>query len=479
MNRQIFRAYDVRGLAETDLTDSVVTDLGRAYATMIRRAGGTTACIGRDCRTSSERLFAAFAHGAREAGLNIVDIGISSTPMLYWSVFAGDADGGVQITGSHNPKEYNGFKMMLGKGSLHGDKIQTLLERIETRDFTAMDDADPAPSPGPSDAGGSLVAALAARPGQGLRAHWTGVQAAYVADIVSRLDFGPRPLKVAIDGGNGTGGPPAVALMEALKVPFEAIFTDMDGTFPNHHPDPTVPENLEDLQRLVASSGADVGIAYDGDADRIGVIDEKGGILWGDRLLVLLSRALFETHPGATIVGEVKCSETLFADVRARGGRPVMSAVGHSIIKERMKKEGALLAGEMSGHIFYAERWYGFDDAVYVTGRVLEILSKTDIPLSQLLADLPPTHVTPEIRLDADDAEKFVIVAKALAHYGASRRVDATDGARIDFGDGWGLIRASNTQPVIVLRAEANSEAGLVRIRGELEDFVARGGNVV
>ena len=476
MNPQIFRAYDVRGVAETDLTDDVARNLGRAYATMVRRNGGSTVCVGRDCRLSSERLFAAFTGGAREAGLNVVAIGVSSTPMLYWSVFAGDADGGVQITGSHNPKEYNGFKMMLGKGSLHGARIQQLLQSIENGDFER---AGPSTDAVVDGVGAALVAGLKALPGEGRLAEWDGVQASYVADIASRLRFGPRRLKVAIDGGNGTGGPPAVALMQALGVPFDAILTDMDGTFPNHHPDPTVEENLVDLQRLVATTGADVGIAYDGDADRIGVIDEKGGVLWGDRLLVLLSRALFETHPGATVVGEVKCSETLFSDIRARGGRPVMSAVGHSIIKERMKHEGALLAGEMSGHIFYAERWYGFDDAVYVTGRVLEILSHADRPLSELLADLPPTCVTPEIRLDADDAEKFAIVARALAHYGALHRVDATDGARIDFGDGWGLIRASNTQPVIVLRAEAQSESGLARIRGELEGFVARGGHPV
>jgi len=476
MNRQIFRAYDVRGLAATDLTDKVARDLGRAYGTFIRRAGGSTVCVGRDCRMSSTRLFTAFTGGAREVGLNIVDIGVSSTPMLYWSVFAGDADGGVQITGSHNPKEYNGFKMMVGKSSLYGDKIQTLLRLIDDQEFDLPIVGATAAGPD-SGMNAALVGILKDRAGEGLITRWIGVQTAYIADIVSRLSFGPRKLKVALDGGNGTGGPPAVALMKALGIPFEAVFTDMDGTFPNHHPDPTVTENLVDLQNLVASSRADVGIAYDGDADRIGVIDEKGGILWGDRLLVLLSRALFKTNPGATIVGEVKCSETLFADIRKQGGRPVMSAVGHSIIKERMKAEGALLAGEMSGHIFYAERWYGFDDAVYVTGRVLEILSHTDLPLSALLADLPETHVTPEIRLDADDTEKFEIVGRALAHYASMYPINDTDGARINFGDGWGLIRASNTQPVIVLRAEAQSAEGLARSRAELESFVARGGH--
>ena len=477
MNPQIFRAYDVRGLAETDLTDAVATALGRAYATTIRRAGGRTVCVGRDCRSSSERLFTAFVGGLRASGLNVVDVGVSSTPMVYWSVFAADADGGVQITGSHNPKEYNGFKMMIGKGSLHGDAILALRDLIAASDFTHRDPASTDVAPLVGTDGAVLVRALSARPGEGRIARWDGLLPAYIADIASRLALGPRRLTVALDGGNGAGGPPATSLMRALGLETHAIFTEMDGDFPNHHPDPTVPENLVDLQRLVAETQADVGFAYDGDADRIGVIDERGQILWGDRLLVLLARDLLATHPGAMVVGEVKCSETLFADIAARGGRPLMSAVGHSIIKERMKKEGALLAGEMSGHIFYAERWYGFDDAVYVTGRVLEILSRTARPLSELLADLPPTFSTPELRLDADDAEKFAIVARALDHYRALHKVDATDGARIDFGDGWGLIRASNTQPVIVLRAEAGSEDALARIRAELEGFVARGGH--
>jgi phosphomannomutase/phosphoglucomutase len=487
MNPQIFRAYDVRGLADRDLSDPVATALGRAYATTIRRAGGVTVCVGRDCRRSSERLFAAFVAGVRASGLNVIDVGVVSTPMVYWSVFAADADGGVQITGSHNPKEYNGFKMMIGKRSLHGDAILALRDLIAAADYAVADGAGAArpagagpdlaaPVPVAED-GPALVRALAASPGAGRLARWEGLLPRYIADITGRLAMGPRKLRVALDGGNGAGGPSAMALMAALGLEHDALFTDMDGDFPNHHPDPTVAENLVDLQRLVAETKADVGLAYDGDADRIGVIDERGQILWGDRLLVLLARDLLATHPGAMIVGEVKCSETLFADIAARGGRPLMSAVGHSIIKERMKHEGALLAGEMSGHIFYAERWYGFDDAVYVTARVLEILSRTDRPLSELLSDLPPTFATPELRLDADDTEKFAIVDRALAHYRARFKVDATDGARIDFGDGWGLIRASNTQPVIVLRAEAGSEATLARIQAELEGFVARGGH--
>jgi phosphomannomutase/phosphoglucomutase len=298
--------------------------------------------------------------------------------------------------------------------------------------------------------------------------------AAYVADIAGRLALGPRRLRVAVDGGNGTGGPPAMALLERLGVATTPLHIPMDGTFPNHHPDPTVEDNLVDLRRAVLEGGLDLGIAYDGDADRIGVLDERGQVLWGDRLLILLAREVLARHPGAAIVGEVKCSQTLFADIAAHGGRPVMSAVGHSIIKHRMKVEGALLAGEMSGHIFYRDRWLGFDDAIYVTGRLLEILSTSDRPLSALLADVPLTHVTPEIRLDCPDERKFAVVQEAIAHYAKDHAIVDIDGARIDFGDGWGLIRASNTQPVIVLRAEADSAAGLSRIRTELEGFVSK-----
>lgn len=450
MNPQIFRAYDIRGIADRDLTDEVATAVGRAYGTFIRRMGGRRVALARDCRISSERLFKAVSQAILSTGVDVVDVGIGPSPLLYWSVFHLDTDGGLQITGSHNPGDQNGFKMMAGKRTLHGDDIVTLKGFI--------------------DAGAFEV-------GSGQLSH-ADIGPAYVRDVVSRLSFGSRRLKVAIDGGNGTGGPIAMALMKALGAHVDAhgLFIPMDGRFPNHHPDPTVEENLADLRRTVLEDGFDLGIAYDGDGDRIGVLDDKGEVLWGDRLMILLSRALLLANPGATIVGEVKCSQTLFADIARHGGRPVMGAVGHSIIKDRMKAEGALLAGEMSGHIFYAERWYGFDDAIYVTARLLEILSHSDMPLSALLADVPKTFVTPELRLDCDDHTKFDVVAKATAHYGAKYPVVTIDGARIDFGDGWGLIRASNTQPVIVLRAEAESEAALARIRAELEGFVARHG---
>lgn len=450
MNTQIFRAYDIRGIADLDLTDEVATAVARAYATLVRREGGKRVVLSRDCRLSSERLHAAVTKGFLAAGLQILDIGVNASPLSYWAVFHLDADGGFQITGSHNPKDHNGFKMMLGKRSLHGQTIETLRALIEANDFEA---------------------------GNGSIEYHTLLDA-YIADIVSKLSFGPRHLKVVLDAGNGTGGIPSMALMKALgeKVSATGLHIEMDGNFPNHHPDPTVEENLVDLRAAVAKAGADIGIAYDGDADRIGVIDEKGEVLWGDKLLILLARDLLAARPGATIVGEVKCSQTLFDDIAAKGGRPVMGAVGHSLIKDRMKREGAALAGEMSGHIFYEDRWYGFDDAVYVTARVLEILSHREGPLSEQLADVPKTFVTPEIRLDCADTRKFEVVAEAVSHYAKDHEVCTIDGARIAFGSGWGLIRASNTQPVIVLRAEAQSETELADIRQELEAFVATRG---
>lgn len=446
MNPQIFRAYDIRGVADRDLDDDTVERIARAYGTIVRQTGGRRVALSRDCRLSSPRLHRAFVDGLAASGVAVEDVGIGSSPQLYWAVHHLDCDGGVQITGSHNPREHNGFKMMLGKSSFYGARIAELAE-IAGR--------------GAFESGHGAV-----------RSH--DLLDAYVADIASRLDLGPRRPRVAIDAGNGTGGPPAMALMAALGLEVTPLFIEPDGGFPNHHPDPTVEDNLADLRSALLGGRLDVGIAYDGDADRIGVLDERGDVIWGDRLLILLSREVLARHPGAAIVGEVKCSRTLYADIAAHGGRPVMSAVGHSIIKDRMKREDAQLAGEMSGHIFYRDRWYGFDDAIYVTGRLLEILSRTERPLSELLSDVPVTAVTPEIRLDCDDAHKFVVVERAIRHYGARYPIVGIDGARIEFADGWGLIRASNTQPVIVLRAEADTEGALARIRDELSDFVER-----
>ena len=445
MNPAIFRAYDIRGDADRDLTDALAEGVGRAYGSLLRENGGRRIALGRDCRTHGPRLHAALVRGLLATGVEIEDVGVVPTPLLYFAVFHRDLDGGIQITGSHNPSGDNGFKMMMGKNSLHGDGVQEIRRRIE--------------SGVPDASGGEILD----RP----------IEDAYVDYVTDNLSLGDRPMRIVVDGGNGAGGPAALRLLDRLGVQVDPIYTDMDGTFPNHHPDPTVAENLVDLIERVRATGADVGVAYDGDADRIGVVDEAGSIIWGDRLMILLSREVLREVPGAAIVSEVKCSRTLFEDIAAQGGRPIMSQVGHSIIKERMKEEDALLGGEMSGHIFFRHRWFGFDDAVYATGRLLEILSRTDKSMSELLADVPITHVTPEIRLDCPDSVKFGVVERAVAHYKSLYDVIDIDGARVNFPTGWGLIRASNTQPVIVLRAEAESAEALATIRAELEGFVA------
>jgi len=445
LNPAIFRAYDIRGDADRDLTDALAEGVGRAYGSLLRENGGRRIALGRDCRTHGPRLHAALVRGLLATGVEIEDVGVVPTPLLYFAVFHRDLDGGIQITGSHNPSGDNGFKMMMGKNSLHGDGVQEIRRRIE--------------SGVPDASGGEILD----RP----------IEDAYVDYVTDNLSLGDRPMRIVVDGGNGAGGPAALRLLDRLGVQVDPIYTDMDGTFPNHHPDPTVAENLVDLIERVRATGADVGVAYDGDADRIGVVDEAGSIIWGDRLMILLSREVLREVPGAAIVSEVKCSRTLFEDIAAQGGRPIMSQVGHSIIKERMKEEDALLGGEMSGHIFFRHRWFGFDDAVYATGRLLEILSRTDKSMSELLADVPITHVTPEIRLDCPDSVKFGVVERAVAHYKSLYDVIDIDGARVNFPTGWGLIRASNTQPVIVLRAEAESAEALATIRAELEGFVA------
>jgi phosphomannomutase/phosphoglucomutase len=366
--------------------------------------------------------------------------------MLYFSIPHFGVDGGIQITGSHNPPEYNGLKISLGGASLHGADIQAIGRR-------AID--------GPFLSGAGTTTAV-------------DVIAPYHAALVANAQLGPRRRKVVVDAGNGTSGPFAPPIYRALGFEVVELFCDMDPTFPNHHPDPTVEENLEHLRARVLAEGADLGIAFDGDGDRIGVVDEKGGILWGDQLMVLFSRAVLAESPGAVIVGEVKCSKLLYDDIRQHGGQAIMWKTGHSLIKAKMKEVHAALAGEMSGHIFFQHRWHGFDDATYAGLRLLELLSKTEAPLSSLLADLPRTYTTPELRRDCPEALKFKLVDAAIAHFKAKgHEVIDVDGARVELGDGWGLVRASNTQPILVLRFEAETEARLHEIQayveGELE----------
>lgn len=453
-----FREYDIRGVADRDLTDDVARGIGRGFATMLGRPdqgsrGGepVRVAVGRDCRLSSDRLFAALSDGLLQGGANIVEVGVGPTPMLYASVHALETDGGIMITGSHNPGDENGFKMMRGKASFFGPDIQALRAIVETEKY--------------------------ATPAARGKHERFDMQAKYVDMVTSGIKLARTDLPFVVDAGNGAGGPLALACMRKLGLSPDPLFCDMDGRFPNHHPDPTMPENVEALVARVKATGARVGIAYDGDADRLGAVDVNGDIVWGDKLMILFSRALLAEKPGAAILGEVKCSQTLYDDIAKHGGRPIMWKTGHSLIKTKMKEEHALLAGEMSGHLFFADRFFGYDDAIYASLRLLEILAKDPRSLGEMLADVPRTYATPELRVDCPDAVKFGVVEAVRAHYrAAGKPVVDIDGARISFGTAsdpaWGLVRASNTGPVLVLRFEATSPERRDAIRAEVEKVV-------
>ncbi len=440
----LFREYDVRGVVDRELTDEVVHLLAKGLGAMVKRAGGSTVVVGRDCRLSGGRFAEAVTAGLTGTGVDVVDLGVVPTPLTYFAASTLPVDGLCMITGSHNPPEYNGLKVGVGGTTLHGEGIQELRRVVEAGEF-------------PRGSGA-------------VRAH--DVVAPYQEYVRRNLSLGPRRLKVVVDAGNGTGGVVAVPLFQALGLEVVPLFQEMDGRFPNHHPDPTVEENLEQLRRTVREVKADLGVAYDGDADRVGAVDEQGGVLWGDQLLILFARALLAEHPGAAVMGEVKCSMNLFADVARRGGRPFMEKAGHSLIKARMKEEGALLAGEMSGHVFFGDRWFGFDDGIYSSARLLELLSRTQAPLSALLADLPRTFATPELHVACAEEKKFEVVRRAQQWFAARYPAITVDGVRATFPDGWGLVRASNTQPVLVLRFEATSEARLAEIAALMTDRV-------
>ncbi|HEY6100422.1 MAG TPA: phosphomannomutase/phosphoglucomutase [Anaeromyxobacter sp.] len=440
----IFREYDIRGLVDRDLTEEAVTLVGKALGTRIREAGGRRAAVGRDARLSGPRFAKAMISALRSTGVDVLDLGVVPTPLTYFAAHTAGVDGICMITGSHNPPEYNGLKVGLGAATYHGEEIQALRRLAESGEFAT---------------GAGTVAPY-------------DVVGPYRAYVEENLRLGKRKLKVVVDAGNGTGGVVAVPLFRALGLDVVPLFIEMDGRFPNHHPDPTVEKNLEHLKAKVKETGADVGIAYDGDADRVGAVDEKGSVLWGDQLMILFSRALLAERPGSAIVGEVKCSFTLYDDIARRGGRPVMWKAGHSLIKAKMKEEKALLAGEMSGHIFFAHRWFGFDDGIYSSGRLLELLSRTDAPLSSLLADVPHTESTPELRVDCPEEKKFEVVRRAQEFFQTRYQAVTVDGVRVVFPDGWGLVRASNTQPLLVLRFEAKTKERLREIEGLLRGKV-------
>ncbi len=444
INPYIFREYDIRGIVDKDFPEDLIINLRRALGTYYKEHNVGDITLGRDCRLSSPALHKWLIKGILSTGCSVLDTGICHTPLLYFSLFHLPVEGGVMITGSHNPPDNNGFKICLGKSTIYGEEIQNIRKIMEEENFSS---------------GNGRVTEIDIKP-------------LYKEEILKRLEKGRRRLKVVIDAGNGTGGLLAPDIYRDLGMEVIELYCNMDGHFPFHHPDPTEVKNMKDLIKKVEETGADLGIAFDGDADRIGVVNEQGGIIWGDELMILFSREILKENPGASFIAEVKCSQTLFDDIEKHGGHPIMWKVGHSLIKKKLSEEGSLLAGEMSGHIFFAHRYFGFDDAVYAGGRVLEILSKTEQSLSKLLSDIPPTVNTPEIRFPCPEAIKFDIVKKIVEHFKKEYKVVDIDGARIIFPGGWALVRASNTQPLLVMRFEGKTSEILDTIKKLVEEKV-------
>ncbi len=445
MNSSVFRKYDIRGVFPRDLTRDLTVRLGKALGEM----AGSVAAVGRDCRKSGSTLMEWLSMGILSQGCRVLDLGVQTTPMTYFAAHELSPSVTVMITGSHNPPEYNGFKIMKGLDTLHGSAIQDIRSRVEQLD-SSLDT------------------------GTAGKVEKVSVRERYMKRLLGEFSF-QRSLKVVVDAGNGTGGDPCVELLESLGCRVIPMYCRMDGDFPHHHPDPTVEENLEDLKARVLEEGADLGLAFDGDADRLGVIDDRGQTVWGDRILIILSRALLRDNPGATVISEVKASRLFFEQVASAGGNPVMCPTGHSLIKEAMSERNALLAGEMSGHIFFRDRYYGYDDALYAALRLLEIVSGSRAPLHTYLQDLPPVFSTPEIREDCPDEIKFDIVDRVTdMMMNDGYEVATIDGARITFDDGWGLVRASNTQPVLVLRFESGTQKGLLDYERTVRKYIEK-----
>lgn len=483
---KIFREYDIRGVVGTDITKDTARLIGWAFAKYLlevngvedANAGELDVAVGRDVRVHSTQLSNALVDGITSAGLNVIDVGICPTPLLYFSLYNINVDGGVMITGSHNPAEFNGFKLCVGKEALHGETIQHIRRIIDE---------------GKPDFGSAPATRMIDN------VEYTEIVPFYLSYLREQFVFPGQvidpPIKVVVDSGNGTAGVLAPAILREMGCEVVELYSAPDGRFPNHHPDPTVPENLEVLIRTVKEKGADLGVAYDGDADRIGIVDENGEIIWGDRLMIIYAREICKEWPGAVFVSEVKASQVLYDEIEKAGGQAIMWKAGHSLIKAKMKEVEAVLGGEVSGHIFFADRFYGYDDAIYATCRLIEILKRgrTRIPKSEdqgqktevrrgvsfLLEGVPQTYTTPEIRIDCPDDKKFQVVEDITEAF-ISKKVPVVeglgikdtitvDGVRVVFEHGWGLIRASNTQPVLVLRYEADSEANLSAIRTYME----------
>ncbi|MBP9837502.1 MAG: phosphomannomutase/phosphoglucomutase [Proteobacteria bacterium] len=452
-NQSIFREYDIRGIVGVDFDADLALRLGFAYAQMLKEAlpneQNLTVAVGHDCRLSANEMRSALTKGLLLSGIKVIDSGMGPTPQLYYTVVSKKLSGGIQVTASHNPGDQNGFKMMLAGKTLSGPDIQKLKDYILKND-NIVNDAQPA-----------------------LTTEYFNAHDAYLEELIklAKPQIGKRKIKVVVDGGNGVGGMVGPQLLRALGCEVIELFTDPDGTFPNHHPDPTVLENIVELRARVVSENADLGIAWDGDADRIGVVDEKGNPIYGDMLLVLYGRQLLKEVKNPIIIGDVKCSDLMFNDLKSKGANTVMSKTGHSLIKAKLKELHGDLAGEMSGHMFFVHRYFGYDDAIHASARIIEIITNTDSKLSELLADLPKMYSTPEIRVDCPEEIKFKVAEgakKAFSEY----QVNTLDGVRVTFPDGWGLVRASNTQPALVMRFEASSPENLVKYQKLVEERI-------
>ncbi len=433
MNKAIFRQYDIRGHADRDLTDDTVRLIGQAFGTYVQEQGTNEVLVGRDNRLSSDRLHKMLLKGLLDSGCHVIDIGLVVTPILYFAREHFGISGGVMITGSHNPPEDNGFKLACGEGTIYGDQIIKLRDMITANKF---------------------------RSGSGTL-HVRDVVDSYLQMLTDKIKLGGRPLKVAVDCGNGTASLFAEKILNNWGCEVFPLYCESDGTFPNHHPDPVKTANLAQLKKTVLKNRADLGVAYDGDADRLGVVDDQGNVVWGDKLMCLFWREILAKHPEELAIVEVKCSQSLVDEIKRLGGKPIFYKTGHSLIKAKMKETGAVFTGEMSGHMFFADEYYGYDDALYATGRLLRILSQQDKPLSQLLADIPHYHSTAETRIPCPDEKKFQVVKNLVEQFRQQYEVIDIDGVRVLFDDGWGLVRASNTQPVLVARCEAKTKEGL------------------
>ncbi len=446
INETMFREYDIRGLAETELSDPVVERIAKAVAAVYVREGKKDIAVGMDGRPSSPRIKELFSRTLARYGLQVTDLGLTPTPVVYFACFRHKMGGAVIITASHNPSEYNGFKVMLGNAALYGDQIKEIYR-------LACD------GPFPPELKGSIMQKV--------------ILPEYLEYIEKNIRL-KKKIRVVVDAGNGTGGITAPDLYRRLGAEVIPIYCDVDGRFPNHHPDPTVAKNLQDMIAKVKETGADLGIGLDGDADRIGVVDNLGRILWGDQLLVIYARDILREHPGATIISEVKASEVLYAEIKKYGGVAIMWKAGHSLIKQKLFEEKAMAAGEVSGHVFFNDKWFGFDDAVYAGARLMEILSGTGSSLAEIFDSIPQVFNTPEIRIDCGDDIKFRVVDAVRDHFKKLLPVIDIDGARIKFPRGWALVRASNTQPALVVRYEADSQDEMERIQAQVDEVIRR-----